>query len=317
MTPISVVMHTPVPILKEAVDSILNQTFRDYEFIIIDDGSKGDTAVYLDALNDPRIKLLRNEMNIGITKSLNIGFRAARGKYIARMDGDDISLKERLEKQYAYMESHSDVALCGCSIEDFGAKSRQYFTKLNDPEEYSIKSLFYYPGPLHPSFFIRSETLKRYHISYNEELIYAQDYGLLVDISRCGGIIYNLPEVLLKRRYHEKRISVQHSETQKRCSMKTQEKLLYELLGNVTEEEMELHYRYFYNKNLRSFIDFCRCFQWCIKLSKANHWAGKYPKWKFDLYIFKLLVLVTGQSFLPKVAALLLSWRNAIFLRRN
>ncbi len=317
---VSVVMpvfNTPVSILKEAVDSILYQSFHDLEFIIIDDGSNRETAAYLKALSDPRINLFCCEEHVGITKALNIGFQAAKGRYIARMDADDISHKERLKKQYEYMESHLDVVLCGCAIEEFGTKSGQHFTRINDPEEYRIKALFYYPGPCHPTFFIRREALIRYHISYNEELIYAQDYGFLVDISRCGGIIYSLPEVLLKRRHHAKRITSQYSETQKRCSMMTQEKQLCEILSNVTEEETELHYRFFSNKQLRDLTDFYKCFRWCIKLSKANHRTGKYSKLKFDLFVFKLFLLVTGQSFLPKVAASFLSWRNEILNRRN
>ena len=319
MVSISVVMpvyNTPVPLLKDAVDSILNQTFRDFDFIIIDDGSEGETAVYLDGLDDPRIKLLRNEKNIGITKSLNIGFRAARGKYIARMDGDDISLEERLKKQYAYMESHPDVVLVGCAAEEFGTKKGKKYSLLSDPEFYRIKCLFYYPGPVHPTFFIRKQVLDQYSISYNEELTYAQDYGLLVDISAVpGGQVYNLPEVLLKRRNHASRITVQHHDTQKKCTLVTQRKLLRKLLVNVTEEEVNLHYQFFYSKNLHSFTDFCKCFQWCIKLSKANHRVKQYSRIKFDLYVFKLCVLVTGQSFMPKLAAQLLSWRSDVLMR--
>ena len=321
MLSISVVMpvyNTPVPILKEAVDSILNQTFRDYEFIIIDDGSKDETAAYLDGLVDAKITLLRNETNIGITKSLNIGFRASQGKYIARMDADDISFGERLEKQYAYMEDHPDAVLCGCAIEEFGSKTGRRYTSLGDPEIYAIKCLFYYPGPLHPTFFIRKRVLDECGISYNEELTYAQDYGLLVDISTATkGRVFILPEVLLKRRNHESRITVQHQKIQRNCTMKTQRKLLNALLGSVTDEEAELHYHYFTEKKLTGFTDLCRCFHWCIKLVKTNHRAGKYSKWQFDRYTFKLLLLVSGQSFVPKIAAPFLSLRNTLFIGRG
>lgn len=88
MVTISVVMptyNTDVPILREAVDSILAQTFRDFEFLIIDDCSTNESVEYLNTLTDPRIRIIRNETNMGITKSLNIGFREAKGKYIARM----------------------------------------------------------------------------------------------------------------------------------------------------------------------------------------------------------------------------------------
>lgn len=317
---ISVVMpvyNTPVPILAEAVDSILNQTFRDFEFIIIDDGSEGETAAYLHALRDSRIKLIRNETNIGITKSLNIGFRAAKGKYIARMDGDDISLEERFEKQYQYMENHPDVVLCGCAVEDFGTKNGMHYTKLKDPEEYRIKSLFYYPGPVHPTFFIRREILAKYHISYHEELFYAQDYGLLVDISRWGGVINNIPEVLLKRRHHEKRITSQHAKIQKSCSMKTQEKQLCELLGDVSAEDAGLHYRFFYEKSLRGFSDTCKCVEWALKLIRANHRTRIYSEQKFVQYTIKLILLVIGQSYMHSITAVFVSWRYRFLIYRS
>ena len=113
MIPISVVMpayNTPVDILREAVESILNQSFSEYEFIIVDDDStKTETISYLNSLEDTRIRIIRNEANVGATKSLNIGFKAAKGQYIARMDSDDISLPNRLEKQFVFMESHSGM----------------------------------------------------------------------------------------------------------------------------------------------------------------------------------------------------------------
>ena len=141
--------------------------------------------------------------------------------------------------------------------------------------------------------------------------------GELVDISRCGGAIYNLQEVLLKRRHHEKRISSQHSETQRKCSMKTQEKLLCELLGKVSAEEAALHYRYFYVKNVHDFTDACKCVKWAAKLIGANHRTGIYSKTKFDLYTAKLLLLVIGQSFMPSISTVLVSWRNRLLIHKS
>ena len=122
---ISVVMtvyNTETAILEEAVASILNQTFQDFEFIIVDDGSAGETADYLAEIErrDKRIRLLVNRQNLGIARALNCGLEAARGKYIARMDSDDISLPARFERQYSFMEKHPDVILCGSRVEYFG-----------------------------------------------------------------------------------------------------------------------------------------------------------------------------------------------------
>ena len=92
--------------LAEAIDSILAQTFTDFEFIIIDDTSSDDSLQVINSYKDARIVLLQNTKNIGLTKSLNIGIAKAKGKYIARMDADDISMPKRLEKQFDFMEEH-------------------------------------------------------------------------------------------------------------------------------------------------------------------------------------------------------------------
>ncbi len=95
----------------QAVESVLNQSITDFEFIIVDDGSSDGTSTILDTCHDPRIVRLRNESNIGLTRSLNRGLQAVRGSFIARQDADDISLPDRLERQVAFMHEHPDVGL--------------------------------------------------------------------------------------------------------------------------------------------------------------------------------------------------------------
>ena len=162
---ISVVMpvfDTPVSFLKEAVDSILTQSFKEFEFVIIDDGSPDSCREYLESLNDPRIYTIHNKTNQGVTKSLNIGLRAAKGKYIARMDADDISLPYRLEEQFVFMESHPDILVCGSKTETIGRKIQSApsgKTLMTDMEEYRIRMLFVNPGPIHPTAFFRHDKL--------------------------------------------------------------------------------------------------------------------------------------------------------------
>ncbi len=168
---ISVVMssyNTELSMLKEAVESILNQTFRDFEFLIIDDGSTDGSDQYLKSLSDERVKIIQNPQNIGITKSLNIGFKAAKGKYIARMDADDISLPTRLEKQYEFMEAHPEVIVCGTRAGILDEKRNVRPLNVNVPdnmEEYRVRMIFLNPGPTHPTAFFRHEKLLEHHIT--------------------------------------------------------------------------------------------------------------------------------------------------------
>ena len=140
---ISVIMptyNTPVEMLSKAVDSVLGQTYRDFEFIIIDDYSTDASVEYLASLQDERVKVIRNPQNLGITKSLNVALSHAKGRYIARMDSDDICLPKRLEKQLAFMESHPEVIVCGTWIETFGDTS--YVMKRVIPEQEYLRCSF-------------------------------------------------------------------------------------------------------------------------------------------------------------------------------
>lgn len=301
MTSISVVMPThnvTAAILRQAVESILTQTIRDFEFIIIDDCSTDDSNEYLQSLNDERIRLIHNPVRIGITKSLNIGFREAKGKYIARMDSDDIALPTRFEKQLAFMETHPDVIVCGTNVEFFGLRTGTSNCRIKDMESYRIQSLFSNPGPHHPTAFFNRGLLLRHHIVYNEKLEYAQDYGLWVEISRHGKILI-LDDVLLRHRIHDRQISQVKREKQFHCDKMVKEKLLRELLGSVTEEELDLHFIYSsgYSREVKINDE---VLNWYQRLIEANDRTGIYDKKKFRYYVYNTVVKhIIYQSFKP------------------
>ena len=289
MPKISVVMptcNTPVVFLKEAVESILNQSFYDFEFIIIDDGSSNEAPSYLDSLSDPRIRLIRSATNLGITKSLNIGFRAATGKYIARMDADDISLPDRLRIQFDFMESNSDVIVCGNS---FIPRPR-----LNDPETYRIMLLFYNPGPVHPTAFFNRALLDKYQLQYNEKLKYSQDYGLWTEISKHGKI-HLMKDELIVIRNHSFDISHQHRDEQFCCHKMVAKSLLVPLLDFVSEEEVDFHcvsscwYRY---SKISPEVT-----AWYQRLIEANDKRGVYNRKKFRAAVWNVMGEIVAQSF--------------------
>lgn len=248
---ISVLMatyNTEIPMLKEAIDSILNQSFGDFEFIIIDDGSTNDSDEYLKSLKDKRIKIIWNPQNVGITKSLNIGLKEARGKYIARMDADDIALPERFEKEFTFMEQNPDVIVCGARIGviDENSEITKRATKAKQPEDmesYRVRMLFQNPGPIHPTAMLRHQMLLDHGITYNENLRYAQDYGMWEATSHYGRICI-LEEELLYHRRHGQQITVARRDVQMNCDKMTQKKILTDLLDTVSDEEVNLHYKY-------------------------------------------------------------------------
>jgi len=200
--------------LKEAIDSILNQTFLNFEFIIINDNPERELNMSLLEVykeKDSRIVVLNNSVNIGLTKSLNVGLRLAKGKYIARMDADDISLPKRLEMQFDFLERNSNCIVCGTFVENFGLKKgiRKYPVKHGDClNELIINSCF-----AHPSVMFRRDVLLAQDIWYDENMRQSQDYKLWVDLINLGEFC-NISEVLLKYRITNQQVSTKNKKSQ-------------------------------------------------------------------------------------------------------
>lgn len=222
---ISVVMsnyNTPIEYLKESIDSVLDQTYSNFEFIIIDDGSTDDSLEFIKSYDDPRIKLIVNEENIGLTKSLNKGFELAQGEYIARMDSDDVCYPNRFEKQLKYMKHHSDTIVCGAWAKTLDEKNNSTIEEwacgaINDMEEYRINLLFNnYPSLFHSSAFFNNSLLTKYGIKYNEKYTYAQDYEMWTQCSKHANC-FIIKEILIKYRFHNTSISQTKGNLQKEC----------------------------------------------------------------------------------------------------
>ncbi len=192
------------PYLSEAVESILHQTFADFEFIIIDDGSSDGTTEILEeyAEKDSRIRLIRNDGNIGLTRSLNKGIQVASGKFIARQDADDVSLPERFEKQLHRFADDERLALLGSAYEVIDGEGNTSGVDRYPADDVSIRwQMMFHNGFAHSSVMIRRDVLASHKLSYNEECEFAQDYELWSRILEfgCGA---NIDEPLIRYRCH-------------------------------------------------------------------------------------------------------------------
>ncbi|SFN72282.1 Glycosyltransferase involved in cell wall bisynthesis [Bizionia echini] len=187
----------------EAIKSILIQSFTDFEFIIIDDASTDETVSIIKGFTDSRIKLIVKPTNTGITKTLNLGLSIAKGEFIARMDGDDISLPDRLNMQITYLEAHPDIAVCGTAYQIL---NRNEIIRKPELHEQIKITLLKKNCIGHPTVMLRSSILKKNGIKYDETLPVAQDYDLWVRITAYGKL-HNLPEVLLLYRKHNNQTS--------------------------------------------------------------------------------------------------------------
>ena len=225
--------------LRKAVESILNQTFNDFEFIIIDDGSTDGTSGILQryAQIDKRIHVHR-QRNLGLISSLNEGCKLTRGKYIARMDADDISLPDRLAKQVHHMETYPEIGVLGTWAEyiDENGKAHGQWHMPTQPGMVGW-SLIFGTCLAHPTVVMRSDVLESLNY-YRLEALHVEDYDLWTRASFSTRIA-NLPEVLLKRRTREDSICSQYSQSQGENVIKVMQTMTERLLGShVSSDSM-------------------------------------------------------------------------------
>lgn len=193
--------------LQEAIDSILGQTFKDFEFLIVNDGSTDKTAEILKSYKDVRIKIVNNEKNIGLTKSLNKGLKLARGKYIARQDADDISLSTRFEEELKFFDKNSNVALVGTDYFLINEKDEIIHRVNCFTENSKLKEKLLEGNQFgHGSIMFKKECIDKVG-AYREEFEFAQDFDFYLRIVEAYDIA-NIPEPLYKWRININSVSV-------------------------------------------------------------------------------------------------------------
>jgi glycosyltransferase involved in cell wall biosynthesis len=217
--------------LREALDSILNQTFKDFEFLIINDCSTDKTAEILESYRDPRIRIVNNEENMGLTKSLNKGLKLANSEYIARMDADDISLPERLQKQVEFLDEHPEIGVLGTWIQWIDENSKPSII-IRPPTAPGVIGWFliFENCVAHPSVMMRADVIIQLGF-YNAEAIHAQDYDLWVRANFITRIA-NIPDTLVQLRVWEGSISSRQAQTQEMIAINTMHEMIRRVLGS-------------------------------------------------------------------------------------
>lgn len=216
---VSVVMSVykePLNWIQESIDSILQQTFIDFEFIIINDNPERKELhafLELNRIKDNRIIIINNDTNIGLTKSLNKGLACSQGVYVARMDADDIAMSTRFEKQVRLLDLRTDVGVCGSHIHYFGASDSICEYPETDRDMY----WFLKSNMAHPAVMIRKSVLNG--IYYNPQFVVSQDYALWIRLYEEGVVMYNIQEVLLRYRKSAEQISSKSNAVQKKMSI--------------------------------------------------------------------------------------------------
>lgn len=194
--------------VQDAIQSILNQTFTDFELIILNDGSTDQSEFKILQFSDSRIRYIKNEVNLKLISTLNLGLKMALGKYIARIDADDIALPQRFARQVDFLEKNFDYGIVGSFAETFGNKSE--VLKYAEEDE-DIRYAFITHNPfIHSTVMIRSIILHKNNLKYSHDQLHVEDYALWIDILEVSKAKI-LSEILIKYRVHNQQISEVYS----------------------------------------------------------------------------------------------------------
>lgn len=299
--------------VEKAINSILNQTFINFELLVFNDGSSDQSSEVVRSIKDNRIRFFDYDQNSGYVKHLNEGLLLARGEYIARMDADDIALPERFTRQVALLDNEPKVVLCGTAMETFGSAKRIVNFPVTDKE---IKDFMPFNNPIgHPTVMFRKHIVQQHNLAYNSDYMPAEDYKLWYDFSKVGEL-RNLPEILLHYRVHPFQISsYQNAKQRKKANTVRMMQLIdkgftfneieWDLYCNICDQGMKLN-KFDELKSVINFMD---------KLLRKNIELHAYePQVFFDFFQNRwnnILLSVEQYSFnmLPLILKTdILSW---------
>ena len=277
--------NTDSDILKLSIDSILHQTFQDFELIIVDDCSTDisskETLKYYE--NNDKIKIIYNEKNLGLAASLNKAIESSNGKYIARMDTDDIAHHNRFEIEYNYLENHPEIDICSSYAYMFQDKSGLRFHTPFYKHKYCKCSIFFSTCLCHPAVMMKKEFLDKYNLRYDVNFYCSQDFDLWARCSEVGKIEV-INKVLLDYRVHNKQLSIAKKEMQRKLASKVLIRQLNKLYSDFSNEEFEMQLilaelNQLNKSNVKQLI------KWINKLVEIN-----YRKKIYDCRAFRIVL---------------------------
>lgn len=261
--------------IREAVESILHQNWRDFELLVIDDGSTDRGPEIVASMKDERITLLRNSGNLGVAATLNRGLELARGRYIARMDADDISLPDRLERQVLFMDQHPEIGISGGWVRLFGGGEIPYTCRVpGDSREVAAYMLFE-NSLWHVTAIMRREAMETACLKYDPLFSRSEDYDLW---TRAGQHyrLANLERVLVKVRRHKKSVTRSNWEEMTQQTETIQDRLLKKIGLQLTPVEIAFHHRVGRGYRLEKEEEVFEAEKWLLHLLAANQQAMMY-----------------------------------------
>lgn len=277
MPEVSVLMpvHNAGLFVEDAVRSVLRQTFADFELVVMDDGCTDDTLFRIAQFKDPRIRVIRNEKNIGIARTLNRALDLIQTEWIARMDADDICEPDRLETQLAFMRAQPDLAVAGGWIRLCGERKPVVVRPPHGIE--TVRAFLFFGNALfHPTVMLRRSLLERHRLRYDPSYSCTEDYELWTRAADVAAVD-NQSRVVLNMRVYGANISA----SMQHVMVPQTKDILRRQLGKLgikpSDTELERHYRMGLAISAGSFRELKAVQQWILRLIETNQMIKAYP----------------------------------------
>jgi len=293
--------------LVESVESVLAQTFTDFELVVVDDGSTDHTAEILAGFRDPRVRVIRFPENRGMVTALNTGIRESQSELIARMDADDICVPQRFERQVEFLDAHPNVGLCGTWTQGFGEESSLMRPPVT-PERIRAR-LFFGWAMDHPSLLMRRDVLQRHELAYDDRFRHVEDFDLFIRAAEVTELA-NVSQILLHTRAHPEEVSVRHRGEQLQTEARLFARQLRMLMPDATPEEEEFHVRL-----ATGALDASHCAeagQWLLRLRRANRERGRYDGTAFQLELQRKWYELHALTSSAGLRVLLSYWKSPL-----
>ncbi len=292
-------VHNRQKYIAQTIQSVLDQSFKDFQLLLVDDGSTDNSVEIMRSYTDSRITIIENKHNLGIPKTRNIGLEHAEGEYLAILDSDDLMLKDRLKKQNKFLDTHSDYAGVGSwsrYIDDYG-KIKKAIVMRPVSHKRIMASLLFQCAIHNRTFMVRTELVKTH--GYNNDFLRCQDYELLYRLAQTKrNKFYNLPEILVHGRKHDQQITSRTSALGDRMKMIIAGQFLDDLNVPYTGDDLSNHIRLARNSGIdsdQSYIDWTE--QWLHKLLQANASAAIYNHMALQQICFKMWLKVITRKY--------------------
>ena len=271
--------------VAEAITSILTQTFIDFEFIIVDDGSTDATYEIIHSFNDKRLRVFREKINSGNNVARNKALAISVGDYICMMDSDDFAVVDRIQKQFEFMEANKQFGICGGLIQIMDSTEIIKF-----PEDYDEIKVWSLSNIMfrHPTVFMRSSFLRKYDLKYDIAFRYAADYDILVKAAILFPVT-NIQEVLLKYRRHPDQISSAHAIGQSAVVNQVRLRQLVNFGIKASDEECKLHLNLMGRNFIRNLQEFEHLQRWANYLVEKNNYSKCYHSDHLSFFLRSLL----------------------------